>query len=137
MKITDSHALKRVGNIGERAAARFLKKAGLRILERNCHVGRNELDIVAADKGQILFVEVKTRLLENAESTDAIRPANAVDFGKRRRTLEAARQYLHLHPTNKAPRLDVIEVYLLKARRIKLLNINHIPDAFDARGNIR
>ena len=47
------------GSQGEKLATEYLKKNGYRILERNFRSGRNEIDIVAADKGVIVFVEVK------------------------------------------------------------------------------
>ena len=57
----------KIGKIGEKIAVRYLKKNGFRILHINQHLGKNELDIVAADKMNILFVEVKTRTYENAD----------------------------------------------------------------------
>ena len=53
------HSTRDIGRIGERIAARYLRRHGFRILEKNRHQGRNELDIVAANKELILFVEVK------------------------------------------------------------------------------
>ena len=49
------------GKAGEDLAARYLKKNGYKVLERNyaCPVG--EIDIIAKDKKTIIFVEVKTR----------------------------------------------------------------------------
>ena len=38
---------KEIGDIGERAAERFLKKNGYKIKGRNCHFSHNELDIIA------------------------------------------------------------------------------------------
>lgn len=60
--ITDNRTQKRkTGDIGEEYTCNYLKKHGFKILCRNysCRVG--EIDIVAADKTHILFVEVKTR----------------------------------------------------------------------------
>ena len=51
---------KQIGDIGEAAAAKFLKKNGYKVIERNLHISHNELDIVAIHKKQrvIAFVEV-------------------------------------------------------------------------------
>lgn len=51
------------GREGERAAARFLARRGLRILERNVREGRGEIDIVALEGPILVFVEVKSRRL--------------------------------------------------------------------------
>jgi putative endonuclease len=126
----------KVGRIGEKLAARYLKKNGYRILHRNQRFGHNELDIVARSNTHVAFVEVKTRSFESeAEALD--RPALAVNAEKRKRTVEAAFAYLKKHPTSLAPRFDVVEVYLDRSRRLKPFKINHITDAFHARGSLR
>lgn len=127
---------KDIGNIGERAAARYLRKNGYRILARNHYCGKNELDIVARNGTYIAFIEVKTLTFDSPEDAHR-RPSVAVDMAKRRRTAEAAKAYLHEHPTKLCPRLDVIEVYLDRSKRMKPFKINHIPDAFSANGSVR
>lgn len=50
------------GQAGEQAAARYLEQRGYRIVARNWRHGRNgEIDLVAMDGGEVVFVEVKTR----------------------------------------------------------------------------
>src|SRR4030065_448823 len=49
------------GRLGEDAAATFLTKEGYKIVERNFRCPLGEIDIVAVDKGVLVFVEVKTR----------------------------------------------------------------------------
>ena len=49
------------GDRGEGAAARFLKKRGMKIAARNYRCGRHEVDIIAFDGDCAVFVEVKTR----------------------------------------------------------------------------
>lgn len=49
------------GKINEELAAAFLKNKGYSILERNYRLHRNEIDIIALDKGCHVFVEVKAR----------------------------------------------------------------------------
>ena len=53
-----------IGRLGEKLAARYLRKNGYRILETNKHQSHNELDIIAANKEWILFIEVKTRSVQ-------------------------------------------------------------------------
>ena len=44
------------GKFGEELACEFLKKQGLKILERNYHYSRySEIDIIAKDKDTIVF----------------------------------------------------------------------------------
>lgn len=121
-----------IGKIGESAAAKFLKKNHYRVLEMNVHLSHNEIDIVAKDKNHIIFVEVKTRSTDNDLYSYFGSPASAVTFGKQKRTVEAARQYLKNSSHNHLqPRFDVIEVYLDRANN-KVLHINHIVNAFGA-----
>ena len=131
------HSKKEIGAIGEKIAAKYLRRHGYRILARNLHMGRNELDLIAKDKQYLAFVEVKTRSFDSLEQAQQHRPALAVDHAKRQRTLQATRDYLHLQPTPLCPRLDVIEVYLDRSKRPKLLKINHIENAFSANGKLR
>lgn len=73
-----------IGRRGEEIAARFLERAGYRILARNCRVGRLELDLVARDGETIVFVEVKAR------RSGPQAPSEAVDRRKRARVRRAA-----------------------------------------------
>ncbi len=126
---------KDVGDLGERLAARYLRHQGYRILAKNARYGHNELDIVAKNRECIAFVEVKTLTFETPDELDR-RPSRAVDLAKRKRTIEAARHYLREFPARACARFDVIEVYLDRSKRPKLLKILHIPAAFDAKGAV-
>ena len=50
-----------LGAFGEREAARLLRKKGYKILERNFEASQGEIDIIAKDNKELVFVEVKTR----------------------------------------------------------------------------
>ena len=52
---------KTLGQRGEAAAARYLRRRGYKILARSDRFGPGELDLVALDRKTIVFVEVKTR----------------------------------------------------------------------------
>ena len=127
-----------LGRLGEDLACDFLEKNGYRIVRRNQRFGKNELDIVCEDDDFIVFVEVKTRSCLYPESGDFGIPSRAVDEGKRKNTVKAARDYLAQNYINKQPRIDVIEVYMLEQKSEfktpTILKINHIRNAFDARG---
>ena len=122
-----------IGALGEALAAKYLKKNGYKILERNRHESHNEIDLIVSDKRYLVFVEVKTRSV----SADDLylpygSPASAVDKRKQARLLRAAQDYLRFHNKKaKQPRMDVVEVYLERDTG-KLLRLNHISDAFGA-----
>ena len=130
------YSKKRVGRRGERVAARYLRRRGYRIVAKNERHGKNELDLVVKDGQYIVFVEVKARSFLGEMPSDS-RPAEAVDRDKRLRTAKAALDHLHDHPSPLCPRFDVVEVWLDRAKHLKVLRINHIVDAFSANGRAR
>ena len=85
-----------IGRKGERIAARFLRRNGFRVLERNIHQSHNEIDIIALNREFILFVEVKTRTVDRESEGRFGTPGAAVDRKKQARLLQAARSYLVL-----------------------------------------
>ncbi len=50
-----------LGRLGEDLAAAFLTEAGYLVVDRNWRCRQGEIDIVAVDGAQTVFVEVKTR----------------------------------------------------------------------------
>ena len=51
----------RLGDYGEAAAAVFLTHHGCRVLARNWRCRHGEIDLIAMDGEELVFVEVKTR----------------------------------------------------------------------------
>ena len=123
-----------IGSFGERAAARFLKKKGYRILKTNYFAGKNEIDIIAQKRRDIVFVEVKTRTYSPLGDMPYGTPMEAVDTPKQKRTLAAASAYLYKSKSERNPRFDIIEVYLKRQtgifRTLVVDKICHIEDAF-------
>lgn len=112
------------GRAGEEAAARFLKRRGYRIVERNFRTPFGELDIVALKGGDLAFCEVKSRTGGDLEEA-----LSAVDERKRERMVRAAAYYLlHKGAAGKRCRFDVIA--LLNGR--EGWKIVHVRDAFEA-----
>ncbi len=121
-----------IGRLGEAYAAKFLKKNGYRILEKNKHESHNELDLIVTDKDFLVFVEVKARSVREDFHLPYGSPASAVDRQKQRRTVKAAQAYLlscRKKEQEKQPRMDVIEVFLERDTH-RLLKINHIVNAY-------
>ncbi len=119
------------GVFGEKEAVKYLKKQGYRILAKSWQSDRYEIDIICEAKAYIVFVEVKTRR-QSAYMTDKYGdPSKSVTQDKQRHMREAARRYLSLHPSKKAPRMDVIEVFLDPTQeKLTLQSIHHMEDAF-------
>ncbi len=132
MKILEILTQRRItGNIGERCAVKFLKKKGYKILERNYVAAGNEIDIIAAKDGMVVFVEVKARTI-GRENPREPRPASAVNAEKQRKIISAASYYKKRSAADKKIRFDIIEVYLEDTKRGKKPNeIKHLIGAFD------
>jgi putative endonuclease len=119
---------KTLGQRGEAAAARYLRRRGYKILARGDHFGPGELDLVALDRQTIVFVEVKTR-----QSHAAGHPSDAVDDVKQRRLTRLAVTFLKRHQLLECPaRFDVIAITWPAKQWFP--TIEHIKDAFDAVG---
>ncbi len=74
-----------VGKAGEDNAVKYLQKQGYRILERNFRCRFGEIDLIARDKGVLVFIEVKTR-----RSRAFGPPAMAVTPEKQRHLIKAS-----------------------------------------------
>ena len=98
---------------GEWRAARYLKKQGLRIIEKRYRTRHGEIDLIAWDGDTLVFVEVKMRA--KGKIGDG---AAAVNGQKRRSIRYAAQIYLQSHPVRDV-RFDVIEITLSGIRHIR------------------
>ncbi|MBM3968262.1 MAG: YraN family protein [Planctomycetes bacterium] len=117
------------GNRGERAAARFLRRQGLRIVERNYSTPLGEIDIVALDGTTIVFVEVKTR-----SSLVAGRPEEAVTPDKQKKLTKMALVYLKKHKLlEHSARFDVVAIVWSDGAR-EPDEIRHLRNAFEPTG---
>jgi putative endonuclease len=114
-----------LGDEGERAAARYLRRRGLRIITRGYRTPRGEIDLIAREGDTLVFAEVKTR------RTGA--PAEAVTTEKQRRLSLAALHFLkRFRLLDQRMRFDVVSVVWPDDRTPP--TIEHIPDAFEAPG---
>jgi putative endonuclease len=95
-----------LGERGEKAAVKFLKRRGYIIIAHSSRGPFGELDIIAVDGNTVVFVEVKTR-----RTHDAGHPADAVDLTKRRRLTRLALAYLKRHQLlEQRARFDIVAV---------------------------
>ena len=129
---------KQIGDFGEDIAEKHLKKRFWRIISRNFKAHGGEIDIIAYRFGVLAFVEVKTR------TNDLYgKPSDAVDGEKIRHIRNAARCFREIYRVGSKieltnlfgveakkkiykKRIDVIEIYLSRDKRIE--KINHIKD---------
>ena len=120
-----------LGNFGEDAAAKFLRRAGYKILERNYVSDEGEIDIICCDKKVMAFVEVKTRTV-GKESPLEMRPASAVTKEKQRKLAKAAAFYGAYFGRGYQLRLDIIEVMVDgSGKKPEVSEIKHLIGAFD------
>jgi len=113
-----------IGWVGERLAARHLRRNGRRLLYRNyAGLHRGEVDIVARHGRVLTFVEVKTR------TSDVFgRPSDAVTADKQRLIRRGASDWLRLLGNPRIPtRFDIVEVLLIRGSPPRL---NIIENAF-------
>ncbi len=111
------------GKKGEDIAAVYLRKKGYRIVERNYRCRYGEIDIIAMDAGDIVFVEVKSRKSESFGS-----PEEAVSIVKQKKISNVALNYLQEKGiTDHNARFDIVAVRLIPEGN----RINIIRDAFD------
>lgn len=114
---------KETGKLGEDIAVHYLKQNGYVILDRNFECRQGEIDIIAKDKEEIVFIEVKTRT-NNKYGT----PSEAVNKIKQNHMLQTIKYYLYIRNlSDEFIRIDVIEVYI----KNNIYKVNHIKQAFE------
>lgn len=114
-----------IGARGEAAAAAFLARAGMTVVDRNWRCKAGEIDIVALDGDTLVVVEVKTRRTPAKGS-----PEEAVSPAKQRklvRLAEAYIAYMGTEPTS--TRFDVVAIRPIAVDKALL---RHHRAAFDA-----
>ena len=105
----------------ENAVADYLENEGYIILDKNFRNGRySEIDIIALDRGTIVFAEVKYR-----SSDMKGHPLESVDVSKQRRISRAAQRYIF------EKGLDEDNSYRFDVIGILDKEIKHIKNAFD------
>lgn len=103
-----THSRQALGVLGEELAFHDLKRRGYKVLLRNYECPLGEIDLIAKEKGDLVFVEVKTR------SSDAMgSPSEAVTAEKRHQIVKTAHYYLKRYGIKEVPcRFDVVSVLL-------------------------
>lgn len=111
---------RKIGNIAENIACDYLSQNGFIILEKNYSCLYGEIDIIAEDKSDIVFIEVKAR-----KNFSCGTPAAAVNKTKQLKIRNTALNFISSkNIVDKNFRFDVIEIVLGK-------KITHLKNAFD------
>jgi putative endonuclease len=109
-----------LGRTGERLAAEHLVEAGYRILERNVRCRYGEIDLVAEEGGDLVFVEVKTR-----RGVSHGLPEEGVTPRKQRKLVQLAFHYLVTHDyPDRSWRIDVVAVQLSSRGRLEEIRLH-------------
>lgn len=113
-----SHEL---GRIGENIIADYITKLGYKVVERNFECNQGEIDIVAKDKEELVFIEVKTRTdISYGEASEAVTNT------KKRHLINSIKYYIYKQKLENQPiRIDVAEVYINKGK----VKVNYIKQA--------
>ena len=111
---------KDTGNLGEKLASEFLRGRGYDIIETNYRCREGEIDIVADDRGCLVFVEVRTK-----KSIQFGSPEESITPAKMQRLVASSSRYRQTH-SNLPPswRIDVVAIELdseYQPRRIELI----------------
>ena len=113
-----------VGRRGEELAARHLHQLGMSVIDRNVRLPGGEIDLVAREGEELVFVEVKTRIGDESTAPDEL-----VNLAKLRRLERLSEAYVErLGDPNVDWRIDVVAVVLGRDGRV--VRIDHVAGAF-------
>lgn len=114
-----------LAQFGEDIAAKYLKHNDYEILTRNYHSVFGEVDIICKKKGQLIFLEVKTRRSKKFGEALA-----AITESKRKKIVKTAYDFVSRRELNLPMRFDVITIeYVSKDNNY---TFNYIKNAFFA-----
>lgn len=116
---------KLLGRWGEALVAEDLRRKGCTLLAAGWRCRMGEIDLIAADKTYLRFVEVKLR-----RDSRFAQAREAVDRRKQDKLRTAAQLYLAENPTHLQPRFDVAEVYAPQGMATDKPQLQYIEDAF-------
>jgi len=114
-----------LGAWGEALAADHLRQKHYKIIACGYYSRFGEIDLIAANRKHLVFVEVKLR---KTRSFAAAR--EYVDRRKQDKIRITASLYLSENPTRLQPRFDVIEIYAPDGTATLHPEIIHMEDAF-------
>ena len=117
----------RIGKLGEDIATRYLKDKGFKIITRNFRQNFGEIDIIAEEEGEIVFIEVKTR--KDIRQTMFGSPEGAVNRRKIDKISNTAQKFLEKngYALDRVKwRIDILAIKL--NWKTRMANIKHIKN---------
>ncbi len=123
------HSRKDIGNLGEKVAAEYLRRRGMRIVARNVTRKTGEIDIIAR-KGDVLhFVEVKSILCvqfpNDTDNDDRYEPSSNLHEAKIRRVARTSEWYVANIDWEGEWQVDGVLVWLRK--RDGVAQVRYLP----------
>ncbi|MGH8555916.1 MAG: YraN family protein [Methylococcales bacterium] len=109
------------GEEAESIALEFLRKQGMRLIERNYHCRNGEIDLIMEHSGTLVFVEVRFR-----KSSAFGSALESIDARKQSRVIHCASHYLSTQKVSRTARFDVVAI----SPDQRQLDIDWVPDAF-------
>lgn len=117
-----------IGKSGENQAAEYLKSIGYSITAQNWRQGKYEVDIIAENETDILFVEVKTRTGFEIPVDRAVRQQQKINI------MKSANAFITQTNCMKEPRFDLITIYGVGTQsRISHIECSFYPTLLSAR----
>ena len=105
---------KGLGPFGESWAKAYLEGLGYRVLAVNFRCALGEIDLVAEEGGELVFIEVKTR-----RNIAFGYPEEQLSSSKKRRLVKLAQWYLKRYRRKERPaRFDVVAILMTKEGRV-------------------
>jgi putative endonuclease len=104
----------KIGELGEKKAAEMLKEKGYQIVDRNKENKYGEIDIIAKDKDELVFLEVRSKT-----GVDFGLPEETVGYRKKKKLIRNAKAYLKYKKTDISYRIDVIGIIFTKDKEVK------------------
>jgi len=111
-----------LGRRGEQLAASYLEGRGYTLIDRNWRCPQGEIDIVARDAGELVFVEVKTR-----SSVAFGHPLEAITAVKLARLRRLAAAWCDAHPgPHDSVRIDGLAVIAPRGGPVEIEHLKRV-----------
>src|SRR3989344_1691487 len=118
---------KELGDLGEKMACEYLVEKRFKILGKNYRITFGEIDVVAAKKGVIHFVEVKTI----ASRGNSFFPEQHVDYKKQRKLRNMVQIWLSKNPSHQKSPCQIDIVAIVANPDTRVAKLHYFPNAIE------
>jgi putative endonuclease len=117
-----------LGRYGEKIALEYLRAHGFTLLVRNYRTRRGEIDLIVFDGGTLVFVEVKTQLVEESGARVWKSPLEYLSAQQLARYRPVAEAYLvdERCPCPEAQRMRFDAIGVLVDEQGELVSLQHV-----------